>query len=154
MFSNEESVHINAPPVQVYRYVTDIERHPEWASNPMEMTVHGDSVQTGTKFTSVVKAFGSETGHGTVIEMTPPSRFVYECDTSKSGVWRWTMTLTPEDGGTRLATRGDGLRTPGWFKVVQKFTFPFVGRKMMTSGLANIKAKVEEGAGKEAAAAS
>ena len=34
--------------------------------------------------------------------MQAPSRFVYECDTSASGIWRWTMTLTPEDGGTRL----------------------------------------------------
>jgi uncharacterized protein YndB with AHSA1/START domain len=153
MFSNEESVHIDAPPEQVYQYVTDIKRHPEWASNPMEMTVQGGPVQVGTKFNSVVKAFGSETGQGTVLEMVPPSRFVYECDTSTSGIWRWTMTITPEDGGTRLASRGDGIKTPGWFKVVQKFTFPFVGRKMATKGLANIKAKVEAAAGKEAAAA-
>ena len=150
MFSNEESIFINASPEQVYRYVTDLKRHPEWASNPMEMKVHTEPVKVGTTFTTIVKAFGSETGEGKVIEMDAPRRFAYECDTSTSGYWRWTMTLTPENGGTRLATLGEGLKTPAWFKAVQRFTFPFVGRKMATKGLANIKARVEAGAGKEA----
>jgi uncharacterized protein YndB with AHSA1/START domain len=152
MSSNEESIHINASPEEVFRYVTDIKRHPEWASHPMEMTVHNEPVQVGTTFTSVVKAFGKETGKGTVLELVPVSRFVYECDTSASGLWRWTMTLTPEDGGTRLTHRGEGLRVPGWFKIVQPLVFRFVGRKMATTGLANIKAKVEAGAGKETVA--
>lgn len=147
MFSNEESVHINASPEAVYRYVTDLQRHPEWASNDMVMTVDGDSVTVGTTFSTAVKAFGTETTKGRVLEMAAPSRFVYECETSTSGTWRWTMTLTPENGGTRLAHRGDGLKVPGWFKVMQPLTFPFVGRKMATKGLQNIKARIEaEGA--------
>lgn len=151
MFSNEESIHINASPETVYGYVTDISRHPEWCSNPMEMTVDGGPVQPGTTFTSVVNAFGKETGHGKVLEMDAPRRFVYEMDTSTSGVWRWTMTITPENGGTRLAHRGEGVKVPGWFKVLQPITFPLVGRKMATKGLANIKARIEAGAGLEAA---
>ena len=151
MLTNEESIHINASPDEVFRYVTDIKRHPEWASNPMEMTVHGEPVQAGTKFTSVVSAFGKETGEGTVIEMVPPSRFVYECDTSTSGLWRWTMTLSPENGGTRLSHKGEGLRVPGFFKIVQPLTFRFLGKKMATKGLGKLKEKIEAGAGREAA---
>jgi uncharacterized protein YndB with AHSA1/START domain len=153
VFSNEETIQINAAPEEAWRYVTDLKRHPEWASNPMEMRVDGEPVQVGTTFHTVVKAFGSESGDGKVLEMEPPRRFVYECDTSSSGVWRWTMTLSPANGGTRLAHRGEGLKTPLWFKMIQKFTFPFVGRKMATKGLANLKAKIEAGAGRETAAA-
>ncbi|MGE0056653.1 MAG: SRPBCC family protein [Dehalococcoidia bacterium] len=152
MFTNEETIHIDAPPEEVFRYVTDIKRHPEWCSNPMEMTVHGEPVAVGTTFTSVVNAFGKETGQGKVIEMDSPRRFVYEVATTTSGTWRWTMTLTPEAGGTRLAHRGEGLKVPGWFKVMQPLTFPFVGRKMATKGLAKLKERVEAGAAKEAAA--
>ncbi len=152
MFTNEETIHIDAPPEEVFRYVTDIKRHPEWCSNPMEMTVHDEPVRVGSTFTSVVKAFGSETGQGKVIEMDAPRRFVYECDTSTSGLWRWTMTLTPESGGTRLSHRGEGLKVPGWFKVMQPLTFPFVGKKMSTKGLAKLKERVEAGAAKETAA--
>ena len=150
MFTNEESVHIDAPPEEVFRYVTDIKRHPEWCSNPMEMTVHEEPVRVGTTFTSVVDAFGKETGNGKVVELDPPSRFVYECDTSSSGVW-WTMTLTPEAGGTRPAHRGEGLKVPGWFGIIQPLMFKFIGRRMALKGLAAIKTRVEAGAGKEAA---
>ena len=144
--SNEESIHINASPEEVYRYVTDLSRHPEWASNTMEMTVDGP-VEVGTTFSTAVKAFGTETNKGRILEMQAPSRFVYECDTSASGLWRWTMTVTPENGGTKLSHRSEGLKVPGWFKVVQPIMFPLIGRKMMTKGLSNIKAKVEAGAG-------
>lgn len=143
MPTTNESIHINASPDEVYRYVTDISRHPEWCSNPMEMKVDGDPVEVGTTFTSVVKAFGKETGKGRVLEMVPPSRFVYEVETSTSGTWRWTMSLTPEGDGTRLVHHGDSVKVPGWFRIVQPLMYPFVGRKMATKGLNGIKAHVE-----------
>jgi hypothetical protein len=118
----------------------------------MEMKVQGEPVAVGTSFETVVNAFGKETNKGKVVEMQPPTRFVYECDTSSSGLWRWTMTLEPIAGGTRLSHKSEGLRLPGWFKVVQPLMFRFVGQKMQTNGLRNIKARVEAGAGTEAAA--
>jgi len=152
MFSKEFSVDINAPIEQVFAYVTDIKRHPEWSNNKMEMIVHGEPVTAGTTFESVVNAFGKESGKGKVVEMEPPTRFVYECDTSTSGTWRWTMTLEPIAGGTRLNHRSDALERPGWLKSVQPVMFPIIGKKMMTAGLNNIKARVEAGAGREAMA--
>lgn len=150
MFSKEYSVDINAPVEQVWAYVTDLKRHPEWSNNTMEMRVDGDTVGVGTTFETSVKAFGTETSKGRVTEMQAPARFVYECDTSTSGLWRWTMTLEPIAGGTRLRHKAEGLRVPGWFKVVQPMMFPFIGKKMQTHGLQNIKTRVEAGGGKEA----
>jgi uncharacterized protein YndB with AHSA1/START domain len=152
MFSKECSVDINAPVEQVFAYVTDVKRHPEWSNNRMDMVVHGEPVVAGTTFESMVNVFGKESTKGKVIEMEPPTRFVYECDTSMSGIWRWTMSLEPIAGGTRLRHRMDALQRPTWFAIVQPVMFPILGKKMMTTGLSNIKARVEAGAGQEAAA--
>lgn len=118
MFSREFSIEIEAPIEQVFAYVSDLKRHPEWSNNKMEIKVDGEPVTVGTTFETVVSAFGKESTKGKVVEMVAPSRFVYECDTSSSGYWRWTMTLEPRNGGTRLSHRSEGLRVPGWFKVV------------------------------------
>jgi len=150
MFSRQFSVDVNAPVEQVFAYVTDLKRHPEWSNNKMEMKVEGGPVGVGTTFETVVAAFGKETTKGKVVEMQAPALFAYECDTSSSGYWRWTMTLEPIPGGTRLHHKSEGLRVPGWFKVVQPLMFPFVGKKMTTNGLQNIKARVEAGGGNEA----
>lgn len=153
MFSRQYTVDINAPIEQVYAYVTDLKRHPEWSNNRMEMKVEGEPVAVGTTFETVVSAFGKESTKGKVVEVTPPTKFVYECDTSSSGYWRWTMTLESIPSGTRLHHKSEGLRVPTWFKVMQPLTFPFIGKKMMTNGLDNIKARVEAGGGKQATTA-
>jgi uncharacterized protein YndB with AHSA1/START domain len=152
MLAHEESIHIDAPPEEVFRYVTDIKRHPEWASNPMQMRVDDEPVQVGTNFHSEVAVFGKETCDGRVIELEAPHRFAYMCDTSTSGLWRWTMTLTPEGNGTKLTHHGEAEKAAGWFRVVTRLTWPFVGKKMRTKGLAKLKQRIEAGAAREAVA--
>jgi uncharacterized protein YndB with AHSA1/START domain len=143
MYSREQRIHIDAPPEDVFRYVTDIKRHPEWASNPMEMTVDSDPVAVGTTFSSRVKAFGTETARGKVLQLQPPSLFAYETDTSSSGRYTWKMTLTPAAGGTDLHHRFDRLSAPAWFRIVQPLMFPVLGKNMMKKGLRSIKTNVE-----------
>ena len=96
-----------------------------------------------------VAAFGKETCDGKVIELEAPRRFAYMCDTSTSGLWRWTMTLTPEGSGTKLTHHGEAERAAGWFRVVTKLTWPVVGKKMRTKGLARLKERIGAGAAKE-----
>lgn len=143
MYSKEERIQINATPERVYRYVTDLRRHPEWSSNEMEMHVEGEPVQPGSTFTTSVKAFGSETAKGKVVDMQEPSLFSYDVDTSSSGHYLWTMRLTPSGNGTELSHRFERLAAPGWFKVMQAVMFPIIGRGMMVKGLQNIKARIE-----------
>lgn len=143
MFAREYAVDIKAPIEEVFAYVTDLQRHPEWSTNAMHMTVHGKAIAEGTTFDTSVKAFGTETARSTVIEVQAPTKFVYECDTSTSGCWRWTMTLEPVPGGTRLSHRAEGLRRPAWMKVLQPVMFPLIGKRMQVGGLENIKARIE-----------
>lgn len=115
----------------------------------MQMEVQGEPVGVGTTFSTTVKAFGKETTKGKVVEFQAPSRFAYECDTSSSGVWRWTMSLEPTANGTRLRHRGEAVSMPLFFKIIQPIAYPLIGKKMGTTGLANIKRNVEAGGGKE-----
>jgi uncharacterized protein YndB with AHSA1/START domain len=154
LLTREFTVDINAPVEQVYAYVTDLRRHPEWSNNKMTMIVYGEPVRVGTTFDAEISAFGKESASCRVVKMAKPTKFVYECDNKKSGSWRWTMTLEPIGNGTRLHHQSEGMKTPGWFSVVKGVMFPFVGKKMMTHGLDNIKARVEAGGGKEVAPAS
>jgi uncharacterized protein YndB with AHSA1/START domain len=151
MFSKEETIQIAAPPEQVFDYVSDLRKHPDWADKAIDMEVRGESIQEGTTFHTVSHYLGGETCEGKVLEMQRPSTFAYECDTSSSGRYIWRFRLTPSNGGTRLSHSFERLTAPAWFKVVQPVMWPFIGRSMVANGLKNIKAKVEAGAGKQAA---
>ncbi|HLF71385.1 MAG TPA: SRPBCC family protein [Dehalococcoidia bacterium] len=146
MFHRESTVHVDASPEAVFDYVTDVRRHPEWANEPMEIALDpGPERGKGAKFHSTVKFMGTVKATGEVIEETRPSRFVYECEDS-SGHYRWTFTLTPEDGGTRLSHLSERLEAPIYVRVMQPILWPFVGAKMVGGGVANIKRNLESGA--------
>lgn len=108
------SIEINQPAETVFAYVSDITRHPEWASH--ELVVEpADATPLG-----VGKLYHS---HGvqfrrqlqdelTVTEYQAPSRFVFESD-GKSGVWRHSLFVTPLGvGSCRVERRMDPVKLP------------------------------------------
>jgi uncharacterized protein YndB with AHSA1/START domain len=105
----EVSVHIAARPEIVFRYFTDPERYREW----MGTAVRLEPVPGGVYRVGMRDGVAAE---GRFVEVDPPHRLVF--------TWGWTelfpvapgssrveVTLTEEDGGTRLVLRHSGLPT-------------------------------------------
>ncbi len=147
MFSRKDGIFIQAPPLAVYDYVSDLTRHPEWAKQKMEMMVEGEKIAPETAFTTHISFMGKVPGKGRVVEMQSPGKFSYECKDS-SGTYLWTMDAQPEGSGTKLTYSFDRLAAPLYFKLLQGVVFyPIFGRGMMSTALANIKRNVEASVG-------
>jgi uncharacterized protein YndB with AHSA1/START domain len=143
MFHRSETVLIDAAPEVVYDYVADISRHPEWAHEHLEITPGPEArAEKGFSFEYVTHFMGSAKGGGIVTEAERPRVFTYEC-TDKDGRYRWTFELQAEESGTRLTHKMWRLQAPLYFKLLQPLLWPVIGRKMVSGGLANIKANLE-----------
>jgi hypothetical protein len=88
---------IEAPPEAVFDHVADLPAHGAWSTDALDIVATGDGV-----FRSSTRAKGKDiTAELTVIERTPPTRFVFDA-VDLTGRWRHTFTLTPANGGTML----------------------------------------------------
>ena len=144
-FIRSQRATIDAPPVAVFDYVADFSRHPEWADQPMEMTVEGGApVQPGSKFSTVIKFMGSVPAQGEVLEVQRPSRLVYDC-TDSGGSFRWTFDIQPSGAGSAVTHTVERLRAPLYVKLTQgPLMWPLIGSRMVGNGLKNIKANLEK----------
>jgi uncharacterized protein YndB with AHSA1/START domain len=106
----EVSVHIAAQPETVFPYFVDPARYREWMGRSVALdAVPGGIYRVGMR--DGVEAVGE------FVEVDPPRRLVF--------TWGWTgrfavppgstrveVTLTAENGGTRVVLRHDGLAAP------------------------------------------
>jgi uncharacterized protein YndB with AHSA1/START domain len=143
VFSKTESIHIAVSPEVVYDYISDFARHPEWAHERLEIKVDDG----GSSFDYVTHFMGTAAGKGEVTASDRPRSLTYECE-DKDGRYRWTFDLQPEEGGTRLTHTVWRLKAPLYFTVLQPVLWRFVGKKMVSGGLENIKANLEGAAAK------
>jgi uncharacterized protein YndB with AHSA1/START domain len=105
----EVSIHIAAAPDVVYRYFTDPERYRQWMGDVVRL----DAVPGGVFRVGMRDGVAAE---GTFVELDAPRRLLF--------TWGWTdlfevapgstrveVTLTEEDGGTRVDVRHHDLPT-------------------------------------------
>lgn len=142
----ERQVTINAPIDKVFEYVTDFTRHPEWASQPLEIAEAPQGpLAVGSKVVTVGKLLGTHRDQVTVTELTPPSRLGYE-SSGDAGTWRHWFSLR-EQGGATVVSKGMESRK---MSTSTKLALPII---LLTLGggvkkdLAKIKARVEGSAG-------
>lgn len=102
----ERQINIKAPAAKVYSYLTDFERHAEWAAHPLRIQRRPPGpVVVGSTFTSVGRQFGSDhEDRLTVTDLVPNEKIVFE---SAGGSWRMRhyFLLMADQNGTRL-TKG------------------------------------------------
>ena len=129
-FTREVTIPVSAPPERVFDYVSDIDRHCEWAADPLTVRRAGDEQWQSHLDMGPLKADAVIT----VERLEPPERFSYVCRDSLSGTYRWTFTLRRTAGGTRLTHRVERLDGPLWIKLVQPwFMWPLAGRLTLLS---------------------
>lgn len=119
------AVHLNAPPADVFRALTDPEAIAEWRVPPgMTCEVHELDAREGGRYrisltydapTRTGKtAAQTDTYHGRFVELVPNDRVVevmeFETDDpALRGEMTSTITLTEADGGTDLVAVHEGL---------------------------------------------
>ena len=142
---------IAAPPEQVFAYLAQPERTPEWSPNVQSVRLTSEGpIGVGTTTETVVRALGTTqraVGRCTVFD--PPRRLVIESRTNLGATTINETLLLAEGSGTRLRAKldytlpggalGGGLL--GGFLGVDKQI-----QKDFTQSLARLKAILEAGA--------
>ncbi|MDL5154358.1 SRPBCC family protein [Actinomycetospora termitidis] len=101
---------IAAPPERVWPLVSDLERMPARSRELESLSWLSPDRTVGARFVghNAHPSLGSWSVEGTVVECDAPDRFAWEMDGSDATdapSARWTFTLVPDDGGTRLTQR-------------------------------------------------
>ena len=118
----EFSVDVHRPPSEVFAYITDADRLPEWQSGAVEAQWQGEKAR-GARIREVRKFLGRRME--TELEVTeyePDRRFGLRV-VSGPVPFSVTQVLEPRDGGTRLSFIGEG-EPGGFFKLAE----PIVAR--------------------------
>ena len=110
----ERRITIEAPAEDVFDYISDLERHCEWATNPLSIQLdQRGPIQVGTTFRAEATIMGRRTNDiGRVTRSVRPSRFVYETEGAAGTVVNWfdihpdgdRCTVAKGSRNTRLST--------------------------------------------------
>jgi uncharacterized protein YndB with AHSA1/START domain len=116
------SLDIDRPPAEVFAYVTDAERLPEWQSSAVEARWQGEKAR-GARIHEVRKFLGRRMDSDLEVTEYEPDRLFALKAVSGPVPFSVHQTLEPRDGGTRLTFVGEG-EPGGFFKLAE----PIVGR--------------------------
>lgn len=141
--SLEKSRHYPYTPEQVWCALTDPHAMAEW------MMPNDFKPEVGHKFTYQIDPMPvcGQKAEGEVLEVDPPRRLVYSLlDYKRDGTPRAapsviTWTLTPEEGGTRLDLRHEGLEVLGVVHALMlRIGWGGIMSRMLPKVLANVDA--------------
>lgn len=138
----EQSIVVNAPAPEVFAYVSDLTKLPEWGGfdNIVRPTSQG-AVSVGSTYECDGKQFGKHTDNVTVTEYIVNKRFVTETK-GDTGYSRNTFDLEDQGGSTKVTKVLEFIKPA----LTTRFAGPVL-KKMAPSNLAKdlerIKARIE-----------
>ena len=139
----ERQIMINASPEQVYRYVSDIARHPEWAGHDLKIeSTSPGPVAVGSTFTSIGHQMGEHKAQVRVTVLQPNSSVVFEAE-DDTGHFRHYFRLQAGDGGTQLTKGSDPLRLSLMLKLLMPIGRLYMVPRGLEGDLKRIKARLE-----------
>ncbi len=138
----ESEVQISASPEEVFAYLSDLEKHPEW-SHCMEINKTSEGpVGVGSTYQSKGKNFGITANETVeVTEHRPNERFAWRTAGAMGMKFGWSFEMRPQEGRTLLTERFEP--PAGVIGSLIKTLTGSSTRKAMEEGLANIKDKLE-----------
>lgn len=141
----EDSIIVNRPVEEVFAYVTDIERFPEWTSFVRNAAKTSDGpVGLGTALRTDLQFLGRQfTSEQVITEFVPNRVFAGQ---SVSGPLPMTITTTvePAEGGTRVTQSIEG-ESKGFFGLADPI-LEQVGKRQLRAQLGTLKDLLESGA--------
>ena len=146
MATIEFQTQINAAPEEVFAYLSDLEKHPEWSHcMEIEKTSEGP-VGVGSSYRSRGKNFGITANETVeVTEHQPNERFGWRTTGAMGMKFGWSFEMTPQEGGTLLIERFEP--PSGLMGSFISLTAGSSTRKAMQEGLGRIKEKLEGATG-------
>ena len=146
---NTYRVVIQAAPEAVFKYVSDLTRHPEWSGGRLKIEpVAPGPVAVGSQYHSHGDVAGQKDRPNElrVSQYQPPARFAFVAQDADFGGVLHEFTFEPQAGGT-LLQRTVTISMPALkalaFRAILR---PLIGQPMMDKALAALKAKLEGGA--------
>jgi len=149
MIKVDYHVEIRRTPVEIFDYVTDVERIPDWqhVAGVRKVTKHdAGPLRVGSRFTMERQARGGvATIDATVTAIEPGRGFDFHTVDNDGFVGDFATTLTGQDGGTDLhwAVR---MQPPN---LLYRLLQPVIAREIRrsaTADFAELRAKLEGGA--------
>jgi uncharacterized protein YndB with AHSA1/START domain len=141
----EHQVTINRPPSEVFAYLTDVEKIPQWQATAISARLESERLETGAKAVEVRRFLGREmesTIH--VTDLEPDRRFEAEV-VSGPLEYRFSHRLEPEGDGTKIVFTIEG--EPGRYF---SFAEPIVERQVrrqVVDDFGTLKLLLETGTG-------
>lgn len=137
------SIQIKARPEDLFAYVADFTKHPEWSPDDMKMeALTPGPTRVGSKF----KAEGTLQGKRNPSEVVvtaydPPRRLAFTATDARAPL-QHTFTFTPKDGGTWVNRH---LEPPSALigKILMVILMPIAIRPNFTKALELLKQRVE-----------
>jgi uncharacterized protein YndB with AHSA1/START domain len=115
MVKFEISLYVDRPVADVFKYLNDPARMPEWNSNLEEATPSESPVKVGTRIHLRARMLGRKIeGTTEVVEYEPNKRVVHKLD--RPFPVKSITTFEAENGGTRLVGASEG-QPGGFFKL-------------------------------------
>ena len=106
MWEYETSIDIAAPPDEVYRYLADFRRHAEWSMSVAVLEQMTPApVGVGTEFKASETLPQELVSFARITELEAPTLIGWESTDYQVFRTRWSLTLSPRNGGTHLLQR-------------------------------------------------
>ncbi len=140
MVKFEISVQINRPVAEVFKYMDDPTKLPEWNSIVEESRPSETPIRVGTKIHSRARFLGRKIESTfDVVEHEPNKRFVSKTD--KPFPFTQTVNFQAEGGGTRLVSTFEG--DPGGFFKLGEPILARIAKKQFQAQLDTVKELLE-----------
>ena len=139
------SIFIEAPPEQVFPFVGDLLRHPEWATDKMKMeAILSGSISVGSQYGSTTNFKGMVViAELQVVEYQPPTRFAFKVD-DRTGRYAHEFVLHSQQGGTLVERSISNENTDIISKILTIILMPILIVPESNKALQLLKAKVEQ----------
>ena len=144
MVKVEHELTIDRPPAEVFAYLTDLTRIPEWQATAIEGRLESDRLEAGARAVEVRKFLGRRMESSLTVTAYEPDRHFAAEVVSGPVAFRVDHVLEASDDGTRLRFTIEG--EPGGFF---RFAEPVVERQVrrqVADDFRSLKMRLETGA--------
>lgn len=134
---------LNAQLEEVFTYVSDLTRHPEWSGGPLKVeALTPGPVRIGSQYRST----GGQADRINELRVTtyqPSTRFAFIAKDQQMGEVVHEFTFEMQNGGTLMERKVIGRMPPMMAILFRTLLYPMRGKPSMAKAMANLKAKFE-----------